>query len=60
VEPQYPPQSLVLQTPAPALLGASNGDLLQWSLDLRDALGSCNADKAAIRVWAAQPAGVAP
>lgn len=52
VEPQYPPRSLVLQTPRPPFLGGTNADLLQWALNLRDALGSCNADKGAIETWA--------
>ena len=52
-EKQFPPASLTVQTAEPLLLGSTNGNLLSWGLDLRDALSSCNADKKAIETWAA-------
>lgn len=58
VEKQYPPASLVVRTAEPLLLGNTNGGLLQWGLDLRDALGSCNADKGALEQWMQAPAPV--
>lgn len=45
------PKSLLLQTPAPRLLGETNGDLARWAQGLDSALASCNADKASILSW---------
>lgn len=50
-EKQFPPESLLVPTAEPLLAGDRNRDLLDWGLGLRDALGSCNADKAALRKW---------
>lgn len=52
VERQYPPTSLLLTNQEPSLKGNLNQDLVQWSLDLRDSLRSCNADKSALATWA--------
>lgn len=46
---QDAPAYLTAETPVPLWTGATNADLVEYALDLRQALGSCNADKAAIR-----------
>lgn len=52
---ETPPSSLLLDTAAPSLEGVSlNRDLLRVAVDALEALGSCNADKGAIRAWAAE------
>lgn len=42
-----PPPHLLEPTPEPVFAGTTNGDLLEWALDSRDALRACNADKRA-------------
>lgn len=42
------PAMLTAHTPEPAFTGTTNADLLNWALDVRDALRLCNADKDAI------------
>ena len=42
------PAHLLEATPEPIFQGTSNGDLLEWALENRDALRRCNADKRAI------------
>ena len=43
---------LLEPTPEPEFRGRSNGDLLEWALDNRDALRMCNSDKWAVeRQW---------
>ena len=46
---QDAPAYLTAETPTPLWDGVTNADLLGYALDLRQALGACNADKAAIR-----------
>ncbi len=50
-----PPAALLLNTPEPVMAGNSNGALLEYALDLRTALRTANADKTALRQWAAAP-----
>lgn len=47
-----PPDALMQATPVPAWNGTTNGDLLGHTLDLRQAVDACNADKAGLREWA--------
>ena len=42
------PALLLEATPEPEFQGTTNGDLLEWALENRDALRRCNADKRAI------------
>ena len=49
---QDAPAYLTAETPTPLWDGVTNADLLGYALDLRQALGACNADKAAIRAAA--------
>lgn len=46
---QEAPAYLTAETPVPLWSGSTNADLVVYALDLRQALESCNADKAAIR-----------
>lgn len=46
---QEVPAHLTAETPIPVWDGVTNADLVEYALDLRQALGLCNADKAAIR-----------
>ena len=46
---QEVPAHLTADTPLPVWTGATNADLVDYVLSLRQALGSCNAAKAAIR-----------
>ena len=46
---QDAPAYLTAETPVPLWTGVNNADLVDYVLRLRQALGSCNADKAAIR-----------
>lgn len=46
---QEVPAHLAAETPIPVWDGVTNADLVEYALDLRQALGLCNADKAAIR-----------
>lgn len=43
-----PPAHLLTPTPEPAFRGTTNGDLLEWALENREALRMCNADKRAV------------
>jgi hypothetical protein len=45
------PPELVQDCQEPARAFKTNGELLRYSLDLRDALRACNRDKAALREW---------
>ncbi len=44
-----PPDIFTNPTPMPEWEGRTNGDLVEYSLELKAALGRCNADKAAMR-----------
>lgn len=46
---QDAPAYLTAETPVPLWTGVNNADLVDYVLNLRQALGACNADKAAIR-----------
>jgi hypothetical protein len=46
-----PPATLLQPTPKPVFAGRTNLDLATYALDLKDALQSCNDDKAALRNW---------
>lgn len=43
------PAHLTEETPVPIWAGTTNADLVEHVLDLRQALGACNADKKAIK-----------
>ena len=43
---QDAPAYLTAETPVPLWTGVNNADLVDYVLSLRQALGSCNADKA--------------
>jgi hypothetical protein len=47
-----PPWALLEDCPEPAAQVRTNGDLVRHIRALRDALRSCNDDKAALRSWA--------
>ncbi len=47
-----PPTVYLQEVPEPRLRGRTNGDLLAWAVDLREALRLANADKKALRQWA--------
>lgn len=47
IRPQLP-EMLTAPTTEPEWAGTSNMELVEYILELRDALGRCNADKAAI------------
>lgn len=49
--PVLPPAVHLQEVPEPPFHGQSNGDLLRWSLELRQALRQSNSDKAALRGW---------
>jgi hypothetical protein len=51
-----PPAALLLATPSPDFAGSTNGDLVLFIDELQAALDVCNADKAAVRGFIAQPA----
>ncbi|WP_304736868.1 Rz1-like lysis system protein LysC [uncultured Desulfovibrio sp.] len=42
-----PPAHLLTPTPVPTFRVTTNGDLLEWALENREALRMCNADKEA-------------
>lgn len=44
---------LMLHTPEPVMRGDTNGALGAWAAELRCALRQANADKSALRAWAA-------
>ena len=48
-----PPTVLLQDVLEPQMRGKSNGDLLAWALELREAVRMGNADKRALRDWAA-------
>lgn len=50
-----PPASLIQDCPEPMPNFKTNGDLVQYALDLRTVLQSCNADKEALRLWVQDP-----
>ncbi len=48
-----PPAVYLQDVPEPRMRGKTNGDLLAWALELRAAVRLGNADKKALREWAA-------
>ena len=48
---ETPPGHLLIAVPCPEFGGRVNMDLVQYVLDLRDALGLCNANIGALRRW---------
>lgn len=53
IVPVLPPISLIQDCPAPALAGDTFGDVVGLTVDLQEALATCNADKASLRKWRA-------
>ncbi len=51
--PVSPPLVFLQEVPEPAIKGRSNGHLLTWALELREALRLANSDKKALRDWLA-------
>ncbi len=49
--PVMPPVVYLQEVPEPKMRGKTNGDLLAWALELREALRLANSDKAALRQW---------
>ena len=49
--PVMPPLVYLQEVPEPQFHGRTNGDLLAWALELREALRLANYDKAALRQW---------
>ena len=49
-----PPAVYLQDVTEPELRGRTNGDLLAWALELREAVRMGNADKAALREWVAE------
>ena len=47
----YPPLALTLDTRLPDFTGETYGDVIQYAIDLRASLLSCNVDKASLRDW---------
>jgi hypothetical protein len=50
-----PPEYLLLDCPAPAVVAATNGDLARTLNQYRWALKACNDDKAALREFVKEP-----
>jgi hypothetical protein len=50
-----PPLELLQDCPEPPIQAATNGQLAESILALRDSLRGCNRDKAALREWAEAP-----
>lgn len=50
--PATPPWALLEDCPEPRVTVNTNGDLVRHTRAMRDALRSCNDDKAALREWA--------
>ncbi len=48
-----PPAVYLQEVAEPRLSGRTNGDLAEWVVELRAALRQANADKKALREWAA-------
>ena len=46
-----PPAALLQDVPEPKLRGKTNADLVEWALQLREAVRLLNSDKAALRDW---------
>ena len=46
-----PPVLLLQQVPEPKMRGKTNGDLLNWAIELREALRLANSDKRALQGW---------
>lgn len=44
------PQMLLAPCEAPVWQGGTNADLVEYIASLREALGRCNADKAAVKI----------
>lgn len=53
IQLEYPPDSLLLDTPIPAAEGRTNADLMNWASSMRCSLVQANEDKAALRAWKA-------
>jgi len=51
VRPMSPPVLLLQQVPEPKMRGKTNGDLLNWAIELREALRLANSDKRALQGW---------
>ncbi len=51
--PMTPPAVYLQDVPEPRMRGKTNGDLLAWALELREAVRMGNADKKAMREWTA-------
>ena len=49
-----PPAVYLQDVTEPELRGKTNGDLLAWAVELREAVRVGNADKRALREWAAK------
>lgn len=49
--PMAPPAVYLQDVPEPEFRGRTNGGLLAWALELREAVRMGNADKRAIREW---------
>ena len=47
-----PPAVYLQDVPEPELRGKTNGDLVAWAMELREAVRMGNADKKALREWA--------
>lgn len=54
VERIYPPAVLLESHPTPVILGQTNADLLNWALELHNALERCEIDKSSLRQWRAR------
>ena len=46
-----PPAALLQDVPEPKLRGKTNAVLVEWALQLREAVRLLNSDKAALRDW---------
>ena len=46
-----PPAVYLQDVPEPELRGKTNGDLVAWAMELREAVRMGNADKKALREW---------
>ncbi len=46
-----PPTELLLFTEKPDWLGTDNGDLIDYVLELQEAINSCNQDKQKLITW---------
>lgn len=51
IQLEYPPDSLLIDTPIPVAEGRTNADLMNWANSMRCAVVQANEDKAALRAW---------